>query len=216
MKLVLLGAPGAGKGTQAALIAEHFQIPHISTGDIFRENIKNETELGLKAKHYIEEGLLVPDELTTDLVVHRVQEEDCENGYILDGFPRTIPQAECFDAVLEELGMHLDVALDVDVKDEVLIRRISGRRVCSVCGETFHVESLPPKTEGICDVCHGPLIRRKDDDPETVLHRLQVYREKTEPLIAYYKERGILVSVDGDRPVETVFEDIIKILEAFS
>ena len=213
MKLILLGAPGAGKGTQAALISEHFGLPHISTGDIFRANIRKETKLGLAAKYYIDNGLLVPDELTTDLVVHRIAEEDCRNGYILDGFPRTIPQAECLDKELAKRNDLLDLALEVDVKDEVIIERMIGRRVCSVCGETYHVTMMPPEVDDVCDLCQGELIHREDDKPETVLKRLQVYRERTEPLVDYYKEKGILKAVDGDRDYLEVFADIRKLME---
>ena len=213
MKIVMLGAPGAGKGTQAIMICEKYQIPHISTGDIFRSNIKEGTELGRKAKEYMDQGLLVPDELTTDLVVDRIQKEDCENGYVLDGFPRNIPQAKALKEALEKKGEALDFALNVDVPDENIIRRMSGRRACPVCGATYHIEHMKPKTEGICDKCGNELIIRDDDQPETVKRRLEVYNDLTKPLIDLYEEEGILRTIDGTRDMNIVFEDITKILE---
>ena len=212
MKIIMLGAPGAGKGTQAKKIAEKYGIPHISTGDIFRANIKNGTELGKKAKTYMDEGLLVPDELVVDLVVDRVQQEDCKNGYVLDGFPRTIPQAEALDKALNGLGEHLDYALNVDVPDENIVKRMAGRRACISCGATYHVVYAAPKTEGICDVCGSELVLRDDDKPETVTKRLGVYHEQTKPLIDYYAEEGILKTIDGTQNLEVVFDDIKKIL----
>ena len=214
MKIIMLGAPGAGKGTQAKKIAEHYGIPHISTGDIFRANIKNGTELGKKAKEYMDQGPLVPDELTCDLVMDRIQQDDCVNGFVLDGFPRTIPQAKALDAALEKLGQHMDVAIDVDVPDENIVNRMSGRRACLDCGATYHVVSLPPKTEGKCDHCGSDLVLRDDDKPETVQKRLSVYHEQTQPLIDYYKNQGILKSVDGTQPMEAVFTAITDILGA--
>lgn len=214
MKIIMLGAPGAGKGTQAKRIAEKYGIPHISTGDIFRANIKNRTKLGEKAKAYIDQGLLVPDELTCDLVVDRVQEEDCRNGYVLDGFPRNIPQAEVLHEALTKLGQKIDVAVNVDVPDENIINRMSGRRACVGCGATYHVEFNAPKTENVCDVCGEKLILRDDDEPETVKKRLDVYHEQTQPLIRYYKEEGILKSVDGTVDMEDVFQAIVTILGA--
>ena len=192
MKIIMLGAPGAGKGTQAKKIAEKYQIPHISTGDIFRANIKNGTELGKKAKTYMDQGLLVPDELVCDLVVDRVKQEDCKNGYILDGFPRTIPQAESLDEALGQMGESLDYAINVDVPDEHIVNRMSGRRACVGCGATYHMVYAPTKKEGVCDVCGAELILRDDDKPETVQKRLSVYHEQTQPLIDYYKGKGIL------------------------
>lgn len=212
MKIIMLGAPGAGKGTQAKKIAEKYQIPHISTGDIFRANIKNGTELGKKAKTYMDQGLLVPDELVVDLVVDRVGQDDCKNGYVLDGFPRTIPQAEALDAALEKLGEKMDYAINVDVPDENIISRMGGRRACVGCGATYHVAYNPPKTENICDSCGEKLILRDDDKPETVKKRLDVYHEQTQPLIDYYKQEGILAEVDGTQDMEKVFQDIVKIL----
>ena len=214
MKIIMLGAPGAGKGTQAKKIAEKYQIPHISTGDIFRANIKNGTELGKKAKTYMDQGLLVPDELTVDLVIDRVAQDDCKNGYVLDGFPRNIPQAECLDAALAKRGEKVDFAIDVDVPDENIINRMSGRRACVGCGATYHVEFNPPKKEDICDTCGEKLILREDDKPETVQKRLTVYHDQTQPLIDYYKNQGILKSVDGTQPMEAVFTAITEILGA--
>ena len=214
MKIIMLGAPGAGKGTQAKQIAGKYSIPHISTGDIFRANIKNGTDLGKKAKEYMDQGLLVPDELTCDLVMDRIQQDDCVNGFVLDGFPRTIPQAEALDAALEKIGQHMDYAIDVDVPDDNIVNRMSGRRACLDCGATYHVVSLPPKTEGKCDHCGSELVLREDDKPETVQKRLGVYHDQTQPLIDYYKNQGILKSVDGTQPMEAVFTAITEILGA--
>lgn len=212
MKIIMLGAPGAGKGTQAKKIAAKYQIPHISTGDIFRANIKNGTELGNKAKEYMEKGMLVPDELTCDLVVDRIGQEDCKNGYVLDGFPRTIPQAEALEAALKKLGDSVDYAIDVEVPDENIIRRMSGRRACLGCGSTYHIEHIPPKAEGICDVCGGKLVLRDDDTPATVQNRLKVYHEQTQPLLDFYGKAGILKTVDGTQEMEAVFAKIVEIL----
>ena len=202
MKIIMLGAPGAGKGTQAKMIAEKCGIPHISTGDIFRANIKNGTELGAKAKEYMDKGLLVPDELVCDLVVDRIQQADCEKGYILDGFPRTIPQAEALENALNAIEQKLDYAIDIDVPDENIINRMSGRRACVGC----------TKVEGKCDVCGESLILRDDDKPETVKKRLDVYHTQTQPLIDFYTERKVLVEVDGTQSMDKVFDDIMKIL----
>lgn len=212
MKIIMLGAPGAGKGTQAKLIAEKYGVPHISTGDIFRANIKNGTELGKEAKEYMDKGLLVPDELTVRLLLDRVAQDDCKNGYVLDGFPRTIPQAEVLDKKLTKLGDSVDFAVDVDVPDENIIRRMSGRRACLNCGATYHIVNIPPKKEGICDVCGSELVLRDDDQPETVKNRLKVYHEQTQPLIEYYTAKGVLRTVDGTLPMEEVFDAIVKIL----
>ena len=212
MKIIMLGAPGAGKGTQAKKIAEKYSIPHISTGDIFRANIKNGTELGRKAKEYMDQGLLVPDELTCDLVVDRINQEDCANGYILDGFPRTIPQAEALDAALKKMGTSIDYAIDVDVPDSNIVNRMSGRRACVGCGATYHLVFNAPKKEGICDVCVEKLILRDDDHPETVQKRLTVYHDQTQPLIDYYKNAGVLKTVDGTADMEDVFAAIVNIL----
>ena len=214
MKIIMLGAPGAGKGTQAKKIADKYQVPHISTGDIFRANIKNGTELGKKAKTFMDQGLLVPDELVVDLVVDRVAQDDCENGYVLDGFPRTIPQAESLDAALAKMGQKVDYAIDVDVPDENIVNRMSGRRACVGCGATYHLEYAPTKAEGICDVCGKELILRDDDKPETVTNRLNVYHEQTQPLIDYYTKAGILKTVDGTADIEDVFQAIVEILGA--
>ena len=214
MKIIMLGAPGAGKGTQAKQIAEKYSIPHISTGDIFRANIKNGTELGKKAKTYMDQGLLVPDELTCDLVVDRIKQDDCKNGFILDGFPRTIPQAEALDAALSKMGEKMDYAIDVDVPDENIVRRMGGRRVCLNCGATYHIVSIPTKVEGICDKCGSEVVLRDDDKPETVQKRLSVYHEQTQPLIDYYNRQGILKTVNGTCPLEEVFADIVTILGA--
>ena len=214
MKIIMLGAPGAGKGTQAKQIAGKYSIPHISTGDIFRANIKQGTELGKKAKTYMDQGLLVPDELTCDLVMDRIQQEDCKNGFVLDGFPRTIPQAEALDAALTKIGQKMDFAIDVDVPDENIINRMSGRRACLNCGATYHIVSIPPKKEGVCDTCGNELVLRDDDKPETVKKRLDVYHAQTQPLIEYYSKQGILKSVDGTQPMEDVFAAIVTVLGA--
>ena len=213
MKIIMLGAPGAGKGTQAKKIAEKYNIPHISTGDIFRANIKNGTELGKKAKTYMDQGLLVPDELVVDLVVDRVAKDDAKNGYVLDGFPRTIPQAEALDAALEKINDKVDFAIDVDVPDSNIIDRMSGRRACVSCGGTYHIKYNPTKVEDVCDACGGKLILRDDDKPETVENRLKVYHDQTQPLIDYYTKKSILKSVDGTKDMKDVFQDIVKILE---
>lgn len=212
MKIIMLGAPGAGKGTQAKKIAAKYDIPHISTGDIFRANIKNGTELGKKAKTYMDQGLLVPDELVVDLVADRVNQEDCKKGYVLDGFPRTIPQAEALDKALETLEQRMDYAIDVNVPDENIVKRMSGRRACVDCGATYHIVHAPTKAEGICDNCGGSLILRDDDKPETVQKRLAVYHDQTQPLIDYYTEKGILKTVDGTVDLEDVFKAIVDIL----
>ncbi len=212
MKIIMLGAPGAGKGTQAKKIADKYQIPHISTGDIFRANIKNGTELGKKAKTYMDQGLLVPDELVVDLVVDRLAQEDCKGGCVLDGFPRTIPQAESLDAALASKGEAIDYAIDVDVPDENIINRMSGRRACVGCGATYHIVYAPTKAEGICDRCGEKLILRDDDKAETVKKRLDVYHEQTQPLIDYYTTKNVLKSVDGTQDMEKVFGDIVNIL----
>ena len=214
MKIIMLGAPGAGKGTQAKRIAAKYGIPHISTGDIFRANLKNETELGKKAKVYMDQGLLVPDELTLELVMDRFTQDDCKNGYVLDGFPRTIPQAEALTKALADKQDAVDYAVNVDVPDEAIVSRMSGRRACLNCGGTYHVEFNPTKVEGVCDACGGQLVLRDDDKPETVLKRLNVYHEQTQPLIDYYNGQNILREVDGTQDMEDVFRAIIDILEA--
>ena len=212
MKLIMLGAPGAGKGTQAKRIAAKYGIPHISTGDIFRANIKNGTELGKKAQTYMDQGLLVPDELVCDLVVDRIQQSDCEKGYVLDGFPRTIPQAEALTAALEKLGTGIDYAINVEVLDANILNRMGGRRACLGCGATYHVEFNAPKQEGICDTCGAELVLRDDDKPETVQKRLDVYHEQTQPLIDYYTKAGKLAEVDGTKDMDDVFAAIVDLL----
>lgn len=212
MKIIMLGAPGAGKGTQAKKIAEKYSIPHISTGDIFRANIKNGTELGKKAKTFMDQGLLVPDELVVDLVVDRVGQADAANGYVLDGFPRTIPQAEALDNALAAINEKVDYAINVDVPDENIINRMSGRRACVSCGGTYHIVYAPTIKEGFCDACGGELVLRDDDKPETVKKRLDVYHEQTQPLIDYYNKKNILVDIDGTQEMTKVFDAIVKVL----
>ena len=212
MRIIMLGAPGAGKGTQAAQVAKQYNIPHISTGDIFRANIKGGTELGKKAKTYMDQGLLVPDELVVDLVADRIQQEDCANGYVFDGFPRTIPQAEALDKALEAMGSKIDYAIDIEVPDENIVNRMSGRRACVDCGATYHIVYAPTKVENVCDKCQGGLILRDDDKPETVQKRLNVYHDQTQPLIDYYTNKKILVEVDGTVDINDVFAAIVNIL----
>ena len=214
MKLIMLGAPGAGKGTQAKKIAQKYQIPHISTGDIFRANIKAGTELGMKAKAFMDQGQLVPDEVTIGMLLDRISQDDSKNGYVLDGFPRTIPQAESLTAALKERGEKIDYAVNVDVPDDNIINRMSGRRACVGCGATYHVVYNAPKSEDICDTCGEKLILRDDDKPETVKNRLLVYHDQTQPLIDYYKKEGVLVEVDGTQNLEKVFQDIVAVLGA--
>ena len=214
MKIIMLGAPGAGKGTQAKKIADKYGIPHISTGDISRANIKNGTELGKKAKAYMDQGLLVPDDLTLELIMDRFREPDCAAGYVLDGFPRTIPQAEALTRALEANGDSIDYAVNVEVPDENIISRMSGRRACLACGATYHIVHIPTKAEGICDRCGEKLVLRDDDKPETVQKRLDVYHSQTQPLIEYYTDQGKLAEVDGTAPMEDVFEAIVRILGA--
>nr|MBQ8253850.1 adenylate kinase [Lachnospiraceae bacterium] len=212
MKIIMLGAPGAGKGTQAKMIADKYSVPHISTGDIFRANIKNGTELGMEAKKYMDQGLLVPDELTVKILLDRVAQDDCKDGYVLDGFPRTIPQAKVLDDELTKLGETIDYAIDVNVPDENIINRMSGRRACLACGATYHITHVPPKQEGICDRCGKELVLRDDDKPETVKNRLEIYHEQTQPLIDFYTEKGVLKTVDGTVPMNEVFDAIVAIL----
>ena len=214
MKIIMLGAPGAGKGTQAKMIAAKYGIPHVSTGDIFRANIKNGTELGKKAKTYMDAGQLVPDSLTVDLLIDRISQADCANGYVLDGFPRTIPQAQCLEDALAARGEAVDYAINVEVPDSNIVNRMGGRRACVTCGATYHIVHIPPKKEGICDKCGSELILRDDDKPETVQNRLKVYHEQTQPLIDFYSKKGVLKEVDGTQDMNAVFEDIVKILGA--
>lgn len=212
MKIIMLGAPGAGKGTQAKMIADKYQIPHISTGDIFRANIKNGTELGMEARTYMDKGELVPDELTVRILLDRVAQPDCEKGYVLDGFPRTIPQAEVLDQELTKRNEKIDHAINVEVPDENIVRRMSGRRACVSCGATYHIVHIPPKKEGLCDKCGNELILRDDDKEETVMNRLGVYHDQTQPLIEYYSAKGVLCSVDGTIDMMDVFKKITDIL----
>lgn len=213
MKIIMLGAPGAGKGTQAKMIADTYGLPHVSTGDIFRMNIKNGTQLGMEAKTYMDQGLLVPDELTVRILLDRVGQDDCKDGYVLDGFPRTIPQAEVLEDALSKLGDQIDYAINVEVPDENIIRRMGGRRACLACGATYHIEHVPPKQEGICDTCGQELVLRDDDKPETVKNRLRVYQEQTQPLIDFYTKKGVLRSVDGTQDMQDVFSAIKEILK---
>ncbi|MCI9639500.1 adenylate kinase [Anaerovoracaceae bacterium 41-7] len=212
MRTVLLGPPGAGKGTQAVKIVEKYNIPHISTGDIFRENIKNGTELGKKAQEYMNKGELVPDELVIDLATDRLLADDCRNGFLLDGFPRTVYQAEKLDEFLEAHGQKLDTVIDIEVEKEELVTRITGRRVCKACGASFHVVNIPPKKEGICDLCGGELFQRADDTVDAVETRVAEYNEKTKPLVDYYTKAGNVVTIDGALPLDTVFAEIVKAL----
>jgi len=214
MKIVMLGAPGAGKGTQAKMIASKYHIPHISTGDIFRANIKEGTELGNKAKGYMDQGLLVPDELVVDLVVDRLTWDDAKEGYVLDGFPRTIPQAEALTKALAEKNEVLDHAINIEIPDQNIIERMGGRRACVACGATYHIVNIPPQIEGKCDKCGAELSLRDDDKPETVRKRLEVYHDQTQPLIDYYGNEGVLKEVDGTVDMADVFADICKILDA--
>jgi adenylate kinase len=211
----MLGAPGAGKGTQAMLIAEKYHIPHISTGDIFRANLKQGTPLGLEAKQYMDQGQLVPDDLTVKLLLDRVSQDDCADGYVLDGFPRTIVQAQVLESALQKLEQSIDLCINVDVADEAIIKRMSGRRACIGCGATYHIDYLPPKQEGICDICGKELILRDDDKPETVLNRLKVYHEQTQPLVDFYSQRGVLYTVDGRMDKNAVFAAITKRCDTF-
>jgi len=212
MVILFLGAPGAGKGTQASIIAGRLRIPHISTGDIFREAVSKGTELGKKAKEYMDRGELVPDEIVIGIVKERIAAEDCNNGFVLDGFPRTVAQAEALDQVLTEMGKKIDFVLNVVVSEEEVVRRLTGRRTCKNCGAVYHVVFNPPKKDGVCDVCGGELYQRDDDREETVRNRLKVYFEKTAPLIDYYQKKGVLVDINGEQPVEKVTEEIEKVI----
>lgn len=212
MNIILLGPPGAGKGTQAKLISEKYSIPHISTGDIFRKNISEKTPLGVKAKSYMDKGQLVPDELTIDLVKDRLQQEDCKNGFLLDGFPRTVAQAEALDKFLHEDNQSINSALLIDVPQEYILERMTGRRVCNSCGASYHVKFNPSKVDGKCDICGSNLIQRKDDSEETVRERLDVYSKQTQPLVQYYSDKKVLSTIDGTREIKEVFENISDIL----
>ena len=213
MKVIMLGAPGAGKGTQADMIAAHYGIPHISTGDIFRENLKKGTALGKKAQGYMDKGELVPDELTVEILLDRISREDCRKGYVLDGFPRTIPQADVLDKELKGRGEAIDYCINVDVPAENIVTRMGGRRSCPQCGAIYHIVHIKPRQDGICDKCGAALIQREDDKEETVRNRLHVYEEQTAPLIDYYTKKGLLWTVDGTREMKQVTEQIFEILK---
>ena len=210
LRAVLLGPPGAGKGTQAVKLVEKYNVPHISTGDIFRNNIKEGTELGKKAQEYMNAGKLVPDELVVDLVKSRLLEDDCKNGFLLDGFPRTTFQAEKLDEFLKEHDQTLDIVINFNVSKEILISRLTGRRVCKACGASYHIVNIPPKKEGICDICGAELIQRADDNEETVTNRINVYEEQTAPLIGYYKKAGTLADFNGEKDLNQVFDEIVR------
>ncbi len=210
LRIILLGPPGAGKGTQAAKIVEKYKIPHISTGDILRENIKKGTALGIKAQEYMNKGELVPDDLIIKIAEARILEEDCKNGYLLDGFPRTVYQAEKFDAFLEQKGYSIDNVLNINVDQEALMERIIGRRVCKACGATYHIKNMPSKVDGICDICGGELYQRKDDTAETVKNRIGVYNAQTKPLVEYYINTGRLIDIDGSAGSDNVFAGIVS------
>ena len=213
MRIVLLGPPGAGKGTRAVRLVEKYNIPHISTGDIFRKNLKEKTKLGLKAKEYMDKGLLVPDDLVVDIVKSRLMEDDCKEGFLLDGFPRTVEQADALETELNKLGWKLDGVINIEVKDEVLIDRLTGRLVCRQCGATYHSKFNKPKQEDVCDACGGELYTRDDDKVETVKNRLDVYKKQTQPLIDYYTKKGMLKTIDGEADTDTVFKKICEALE---
>jgi adenylate kinase len=213
MHILLMGPPGAGKGTQAAELVKAFDIPHISTGDMFRAAIKGGTELGKKAKGYMDEGKLVPDEVTIGIVRERLSEDDCKKGFILDGFPRTVEQADALTGILKELGLSLTRVLNISVPSEDLIERATGRRICKKCGATYHVKFNPPKKEGICDVCGGELFQRGDDTAETMKNRLSVYEAQTKPLIEYYEKAGIYTEVDGRQAIDKVTKDLVEVLK---
>ncbi|WP_018249336.1 adenylate kinase [Orenia marismortui] len=213
MNLILLGPPGAGKGTQAVRIEETYQIPHISTGDIFRKAIKDKTELGKKAKEYIDQGQLVPDTVTNGIVRERLSNEDCKEGFILDGFPRTVNQADALSSILEELNLSLNAVINIRVSDEEVINRLSGRRICKSCGASFHIKFNPPAKPGECDECGGDLYQREDDNPQTIKERLNVYSKKTSPLINYYEERKLLKTINGEQGLDEVFEEINRFLD---
>jgi adenylate kinase len=215
MRLVLVGPPGAGKGTQAQFISAHLGIPKISTGDIFRANVSQGTELGQQAKKFMDAGDLVPDEITIGMVVSRLEEDDARKGFLLDGFPRNVPQAKTFNDLLLDAGTPLDVVLELVVDDDEVVRRLSGRRTCRSCGHIWHLDFDPPSAEGVCDICGGELFQRDDDKPETIRHRLEVYYEQTAPLVGYYAEAGVLVGIDAMGPVDDVTERALAALRPF-
>ena len=208
MRLLIMGAPGAGKGTQAALIKEEYNIAHISTGDMFRKAIMEKTPMGVVAATYIEKGNLVPDDVTIALVRERLQEKDCNNGFLLDGFPRTYEQAVALDKILNDLHIKLDAVINISVNDEYLVERITGRRVCEKCGASYHIKAAKPKVDGVCDMCGGKLIQRKDDEEETIKNRLKVYYQKTKPVLDYYLEKGLVKNVSGVGDIEDIFNNI--------
>ncbi len=212
MRIILLGPPGAGKGTQATNIADEFHIPHISTGEIFRKILKEGTPLGLKAKEYIDKGLLVPDDLTVEIINNRLEEEDCIEGFMLDGFPRTIPQAKALDDRLRTKKTSLDKVINIQVRKKFIVNRITGRRICENCGKNYHTSFNPPKIDGKCDLCGGNLFQRRDDQEETIKKRLEVYINQTQPLIDYYRKKGIIHTINGQQSIEDVFRDIKKII----
>ncbi|APB32137.1 MULTISPECIES: adenylate kinase [Vagococcus] len=214
MNLILMGLPGAGKGTQAERIVDVYEIPHISTGDMFREAMKNETPLGKEAKSYIDKGELVPDSVTNGIVKDRLSQADTEKGFLLDGFPRTLAQAEELDTILEELGKKVDDVLNIHVAEDVLVDRLAGRIICRSCGATYHKTNNPPKVEGTCDRCGShDFYQREDDKPETVKNRLEVNIKNSEPILAYYEDKGVLHTIDGDRDIDAVFEDVKSIID---
>lgn len=213
MRLILLGPPGAGKGTQAKRVIEEFDIPHISTGDIFRKNIKEKTELGQKVEGLLAQGKLVPDELTIEIVWDRLDQEDCKNGFLLDGFPRTIPQAEALDEGLAKRGLKLDRVLNIDVDKDSLVKRLSGRRVCPSCGASYNIDNNPTKVEGICDACQTPVIQREDDKEETVLDRIKVYDSQTKPLVDFYNKQDLVFTVDGTLPIDEITNKLVTELK---
>ena len=213
MNIVLFGPPGSGKGTQAKKLAEKYHIPHVSTGDILRENLKRGTALGLEAKKYMNRGELVPDEVLIGIITDRLSQPDCDEGCILDGYPRTVPQAETLEAIMNELGKTLDVVVDIEVPDAEVLKRISGRRMCANCGASYHIIFNPPKQEGICDRCGRPLYQREDDKETAVMNRLEVYKQQSQPLIEYYRQKGVLATVDGTASIEEVFDEIAAVLD---
>ncbi|EKI4598837.1 adenylate kinase [Staphylococcus pseudintermedius] len=214
MNIILMGLPGAGKGTQASEIIKKYPIPHISTGDMFRKAIKDETELGKEAKSYMDRGELVPDEVTVGIVKERISEDDAKKGFLLDGFPRTIEQAEALNSILEELGRTIDAVVNIEVPEEELMNRLTGRRICETCGTTYHLVFNPPKVEGICDIDGGKLYQREDDNPETVANRLEVNVKQSEPILEFYNQKGLLKNIDGSKHIDEVTSDVIEILES--
>jgi adenylate kinase len=215
MQLVMFGPPGAGKGTQATFLSGELNIPHISTGDILRENVKNGTALGKKAKTYMDKGELVPDKVLIDIIKERLQKPDTRKGFILDGFPRTIPQAEALDEILEDINKRLDIVINVDVAASALVRRLSGRWSCKSCGAPYNMKSKPPKVDGVCDICGGELYQRDDDKEAAINNRIAVYKKQTEPVLDYYKKKGLLADIDGEREIDEVTSDIRKALKKF-